>query len=163
MPQRAPISPFPHCEDKRRTRDALSDPGVALVVSLWKAEDLSWLDGGCNQWTAQGRGMCNLVSTSFSISNQLARVGDPEAAALAALVAASDANTSATPSCAAGRHDGGARLASRVVHVNEKGVSLNIPLTFQPVETVSLSFHLVGCGPAPWPCRPPSATRSQTD
>ena len=69
MPQRAPISPFPHCEDKRRTRDALSDPGVALVVSLWKAEDLSWLDGGCNQWTAQGRGMCNLVSTSFSISN----------------------------------------------------------------------------------------------
>jgi hypothetical protein len=42
---------------------------VALVVSLWKAEDLSWLDGGCEQWIAQGRGMCDLESTSFSISN----------------------------------------------------------------------------------------------
>ena len=109
MPQRAPISPFPHCEDKRRTRDALSDPGVALVVSLWKAEDLSWLDGGCNQWTAQGRGMCNLVSTSFSISNlRVSEIPKPPPS-LAALVAASDANTSATPICAAGRHDGGAR------------------------------------------------------
>ena len=105
-PQRAP---FPHCEDKRRTRDALSDPGVALVVSLWKAEDLSWLDGGCNQWTAQGRGMCNLVSTSFSISNlRVSEIPKPPPS-LAALVAASDANTSATPICAAGRHDGGAR------------------------------------------------------
>jgi hypothetical protein len=60
--------PIPQ-EDKRRTRDALINPGVALVVSLWKAEDLSWLDGGCEQWIAQGRGMCDLESTSFSISN----------------------------------------------------------------------------------------------
>ncbi len=63
--QRKPVSQ----EDKRRTREALISPGVALVVSLWTAEDLSWLDGGCEEWIAQGRGVCDLESTSFSIAN----------------------------------------------------------------------------------------------
>lgn len=63
--QRKPISQA----DKKRTRDALISPGVALVVSLWTAEDLSWLDGGCEGWIAQGRGMCDLETTSFTISD----------------------------------------------------------------------------------------------
>ena len=55
--------------DKKRTRDALISPGVKLVVSLWTAEDLSWLDGGCESWAASGRPSCDLASASFKVSN----------------------------------------------------------------------------------------------
>ena len=55
-------------DDRKRTRQALLNPGVALVLSLWTADDLSWLDGGCDSWVAEGRKVCDLDSTSFTIS-----------------------------------------------------------------------------------------------
>lgn len=55
--------------DQARTRASLLSPGMVLVLSLWSAADLSWLDGGCESWVAEGRPVCDLDATRFSISN----------------------------------------------------------------------------------------------
>ena len=55
-------------ENMERTRLSLEN-GLVLVVSLWSADDLSWLDGGCEAWLAQGRPKCDIKSASFKMSN----------------------------------------------------------------------------------------------
>ena len=54
--------------DRVVTRQALQD-GMVLVTSLWTAEDMSWLDGGCTSWVAQGRQKCDLATARFLVSN----------------------------------------------------------------------------------------------
>jgi len=53
--------------DRTRTRDALLNKMV-LVVSLWTADDLSWLDGGCKDWIAAGRSTCDLPNARLVLS-----------------------------------------------------------------------------------------------
>ena len=54
--------------DRVVTRQALQD-GMVLVTSLWTAKDMSWLDGGCTSWVAQGRQKCDLATARFLVSN----------------------------------------------------------------------------------------------
>ena len=56
----APVPPG----DKLRTHTALSD-GMVLVVSLWTADDLSWLDGGCDATHPK----CSIETARFEVSN----------------------------------------------------------------------------------------------
>ena len=50
--------------DRLRTHAALSN-GMVLVVSLWSADDLSWLDGGCDA----AHPKCVIENARFEISN----------------------------------------------------------------------------------------------
>lgn len=62
-------TPVPQ-DDRERMRGAL-ERGMVLVLSLWTAEDLSWLDGGCEEWVAQGRQKCgsdNLADAQVTFS-----------------------------------------------------------------------------------------------
>lgn len=60
--------------DRVRMADALRG-GLVLVLSLWSGEhanDMSWLDGGCDDWVARGHSICeasNLARASFTVSN----------------------------------------------------------------------------------------------
>ena len=64
-------TPVPHA-DRERTRVALTK-GMVLVISLWSSPpgELDWLDGGCDDWVAQGKARCtpdNLWGASMIVS-----------------------------------------------------------------------------------------------
>ena len=50
--------------DRVRMRTALSS-GMVLVLSLWTADDLSWLDGGCDA----AHPKCDIEAARFEVSN----------------------------------------------------------------------------------------------
>ena len=55
-------------EDRALTYDALTN-GMVLVVSLWSADGMDWLDGGCEDWVKAGRKACDLGAASIQLSN----------------------------------------------------------------------------------------------
>ena len=65
-----PPLPVPD-DDLALTYDALSN-GMVLVVSLWSADDMEWLDGGCSsEWlhANKGQARCDIGSASLKLSN----------------------------------------------------------------------------------------------
>ena len=42
---------------------------MVLAVSLWTADDMSWLDNGCADWLSRGIPKCNLETAAVTLSN----------------------------------------------------------------------------------------------
>lgn len=67
-------------ESRRITRDAVSS-GMVLVLSLWSADDMSWLDGGCAvDWLHAGHSRCVLDGATVHVADiQISDIPPPPA------------------------------------------------------------------------------------